>query len=248
MLKTITIKAFNRPELLRKTLQTLLLDKGCVGWEFCVSIDWSDVQDAVVRVVQEELSNRVSYHILRCNNWLGIAKNHVKALSFAFEGLKSNWNLDFDDDYIVHEGWCNLCDYYTDILMPVKKDIFSGHLQSLYPPVLVKNYQDAEELVRIETTYGHHGTLLHRERWESEYSQWLKKCVGKGDKSCEGITLNWVQAQGLKGVRPLVGRIEFQPNNGVNFTEALCIKSNSEMVYTDKYVPKDKFRVIETQW
>ena len=251
MLKTITIKAFDRPELLRKTLQTLIRDPGCTGWEFCVSVDMSDAQDAVVRVVQEELSDRGSYHILRCRSHLGIAKNHVNVLSFAFEELGSCWNLDFDDDYIVHEGWSNLCDYYMETLLPAHREVFSAHLQSQYLPIFVRRYQAAEELVRIYSTYGHHGTLLQRERWAGDYSTWLKKLVNNGDLSCEGITLEWMRVRGLLAVRPLVSRIEFQPNNGVNFTEEICRKTNSEMVYTDKYLPKERFRLvdfIETQY
>ena len=34
---------------------------------------------------------------------IGYAKNHIKALKHVFEEKQSDWNLDFDDDYIVME-------------------------------------------------------------------------------------------------------------------------------------------------
>ena len=140
MIKTITIKAYGRPEILRLTIQSLLLDTGSKDWFYCISADYSDDIDTVVSTIQEELDGKVDYTIITSDTRLGIARNHYKAVAYAFEELGSDWNLDFDDDYIVYTGWNNLCTYYIDVLFKVYHTMFSGHLQSLYPFGNIDNF------------------------------------------------------------------------------------------------------------
>jgi len=245
MVKTLTIKAHSRPETLKKTLQSIVLDKGCKGWTFCVAIDWSNDQELVEKVVHEVLSNKVSYYVLKGRVNLGYARNHIKALKFVFEEKEADWNLDFDDDYHVYLGWSNLCSYYTDILMAERLDIFSGHLQSQFSKRRCGGFKNVDSLVRVEPTFGNHGTLLRGADWRSGYGKWITDRIIEGNTDYESLTFEWMRKHDMKGARPLVSRIEYQPNNGVNFTEELCRNVNSFMLYTNKRIPKSKFRVVD---
>lgn len=242
MIKTITIKAYGRPEILRLTIQSLLLDTGSKDWFYCISADYSDDIDTVVSTIQEELDGKVDYTIITSDTRLGIARNHYKAVAYAFEELGSDWNLDFDDDYIVYTGWNNLCTYYIDVLFKVYHTMFSGHLQSLYPFGNIDNFYLPEELIWLSRHYSHHGTLLPRYKWQDGYNTYLKNYVDRGGLSCEGATIGWIKENGLRTARPVVSRIEYQPNNGVNWNIESCVQANASMVYTDKHI--DRFRLL----
>ena len=253
MIKTVTIKACGRPEILRKTLQSIVRDKGRIDWLFYVSADWSRNQDATVKVINDVLSGRANYHVLAGSCNIGYAKNHIKVLKYVFEEKQSDWNLDFDDDYIVMEGWSRLMDYYMETVMKDRPEIFSGHLQSQFPKssidaTLESAGKDLDWLgrrVRVYSTFGNHGTLLRGSDWRGEYGTWITDKIMAGSSDYEGLTLQWMQERGLLGVRPCLDHIKFQVNDGINFTRKMCLAYNRSMIYVDKAYNADEYSILE---
>ena len=94
----------------------------------------------------------------------------------------------------------------------------------------------------VKRHYSHHGTLLPRYKWQDGYNTYLKNYVDRGGLSCEGATIGWIKENGLRTARPVVSRIEYQPNNGVNWNIESCVQANASMVYTDKHI--DRFRLL----
>lgn len=245
-MKTITIKAHGRPSVLQKTLQSILSNESCVDWFFCVSIDYSPEIEQVKQVVHNTLNGKVQYVVLEEKRNIGYGKNHLKALKYVFESMSSDWNLDFDDDYFVYPGWVELCNYYTDILMPSHPTIFSAHLLSLHPKDWVDGdprFAFCEREVRIEPTFGNHGSVIRGSEWRGPYGKYVESEILKGNLNYEWMTSQWSRKHFFFGARPLVSRIEFQPNKGLNFTEKHCLESNASMAHTSARIPKEEFRL-----
>ena len=246
---TISIKGYNRVELLKHTLESLLnpVDMPKLGDVlFIVHLDYCLEQDSVKSMVEEMLRD-VPLIIICSKNHVGFAQANVNLLREVAQS-GSEFNIDFDDDYHVYNGWVDLMKFYMEDLFPKDSMVFSGHLMTYYPKEkLSGTTQDERDIIVYPYGFGNHGTLTRTEVWRGELLKDLEKYVQSTPYkkvSQEWFVLQYALKNNLLSARPKVGRIALTPNDGEHFRVSICEKQNNKYEQHDCSVNINEFCTI----
>lgn len=246
-MQTITIKGYNRLNLLEHTIQSLLNPydiKNVSKYYFIVHLDYCLEQPEVKRIV-DILLNPYPHEVICSNNRIGYKQSHVNVLNRA-ASLNSDYNLDFDDDYHIYEGWSDLVEFYTSKLMPLNPHIFCGCLLTYYPKEWIQDIHKEERSIELMSTFGNHGTVTQMHFWKEGYGQHMSEYIkGSGAICFEGETHRWMQENNLIGARPRIGRLTLEPNNGLNYTTKFIDEYRETHLCKDCHVSPSEFRVID---
>ena len=158
-IKTITVTAHDRPDLLSKTLDALSKNN-TDGWEIFVSIEPTELTDGMVTIVKDRFPDA---NILLPETKLGVRENPFQLLKHVFEDAQSDINIYLEEDLDISPDVCDIAEFYLKKGCPEVCVCLCNH--NIYSETII----DSEKLLTETEKFSALGMILSRDSWDENF-------------------------------------------------------------------------------
>lgn len=241
MLKTITFPVGYRSNYLVEFLNCLI-KQDLVGYHVVASAENSPTCISILRSCGIPMTILLKKNSSGVKSHSGARDNMYNVLSYAFNNLKTDFNLHLEDDFLLAPDAVNLANWYCENFKDKPMSYMSYGMFGFNPRG--EDYSALEEVPHFEGL----GWCAFKENWEACYSKsWFDDTLAR--KYFNAYGWDWaVQAYfkeyKCKALRPLINRTQ---HNGRN-DGTCCTTQHHDQHYTplkwNKTEKVKEFRIV----
>ena len=205
MIKTITITAHNRPDLLKRLLESLTRNN-LEGWKVFLSVEPTDERENIVSIADELLSN-VQHEIILPKEKQGVKTHPFKLLSYVYDEIGSDVNIYLEEDLEISPDVIKIADWYMTLPRSAYKTYGGVCLCNFWSFDQEFTKEDAQEFFVDAYSWSALGFITDRRGWQDQLKfNWYRSNHHLQRKGWDFAIRAHIIWHGIKWLYPKVSR------------------------------------------
>ena len=174
MIKTITITAHNRPDLLKLVLEDLVRNN-LEGWKVFFSVEPTQARDEIISIIDEILDGVVPYELILPETKLGVKTNPYKLMSYVYDEIGSDVNIYLEDDIRISPDVTKIADWYMTLPRKSYHEFGGVCLCKFWATDKEYSNTQASEFIIDPYNFSALGFIVDRRGWYDQFkSNWYR--------------------------------------------------------------------------